>query len=50
MAKRITELNDQGRVISYKPTRAQLKSERKLIGWTAGPQTTGQRIKRALIG
>ncbi len=50
MAKRTTELGDDGQVVSYKNTRARRKSESKLIGWTPGPQTVGQKARRALWG
>lgn len=49
MAKRITELDDNGKIVSYKTTRHQRKSTRE-IPWTAGPQTRGQKIRRALWG
>lgn len=49
MAKKVTEMDDNGRIVSHTPTRAQRKSER-LIPWTEGPQTRGQRIARKLWG
>jgi hypothetical protein len=50
MAKRVTERDENGKPVTYTLTRHQRKSEAELIGWTAGPQTTGQRIRRALWG
>ncbi len=50
MAKTTTEMDDFGRVVSYRNTRARRKSESQLIGWTRGPQTRGQKIARALWG
>lgn len=50
MGKRVTEMDDDGRIVTHKPTKAQRKSEQALIPWTAGPQTRLQRIKRNLVG
>ena len=50
MGKRVTELDDDGRIVSYRPTRQQRKSEQRLIPWTAGPQTRWQKLKRAAVG
>lgn len=50
MARTTTQMDDDGRIITHKATRAQRKSEQRLIGWTPGPQTLMQRIKRAAIG
>ncbi len=50
MAKRVTEMDDNGRIVSHKVTRHLKKSEARLIPWTAGPQTRGQKIRRALWG
>lgn len=50
MAKRVTEMNDDGQIVSHTPTRHQRRSEQRLIPWTRGPQTRGQKIARALWG
>lgn len=50
MARTTTELGDDGRVHTYKSTRARRASEARLIGWTAGPQTKWQKFKRAAVG
>jgi hypothetical protein len=50
MAKRITQLDDTGRIVTHTLTRHQRKSEQHLIGWTAGPQTRWQKLMRAAIG
>jgi hypothetical protein len=54
MTRRITEAIPVGRdgykVVTYRATKARRKSEARLIPWTAGPQTTGQKIARALWG
>lgn len=50
MAKTVTQLGDDGKVVSHKLTRDQRKSEARLIPWTPGPRTRGQRIARALWG
>lgn len=50
MAKHTTELDDNGRLVTYPSTRSRRKSEERLIGWTAGPQNRRQRIARALWG
>lgn len=50
MAKRVTEMDDDGRVVTHKPTRAQRQSEQELIPWTAGPKTRWQKLKRAAVG
>ncbi len=50
MAKKIVEQDDNGKIVSYRQTKALKKSEARLIGWTPGPQTRAQRIKRDLIG
>lgn len=47
---RVTEMNDRGVPVTYKATRARRKSTQRVIPFTAGPQTLGQRIKRNLIG
>lgn len=49
MAKKVTGLDDNGRIVSHKVTRAQRKSER-LIPWTPGPTTRAQKIARNLWG
>lgn len=48
MAKKVTGIED-GQAYSHKLTRAQRRSER-LIPWTPGPQTRGQKIARKLYG
>jgi hypothetical protein len=50
MAKRITEMDDDGRIVSHKRTRHQRKSGENLIGWSAGPQTRWEKFKRAAVG
>lgn len=50
MGKRVTEMDDDGQVVTHQPTRAQRKSEQALIPWTRGPQTRLQRIKGNLVG
>lgn len=50
MKKKITELEDHGRVVSYTPTRAQRRSEQRLIPLTPAPKTAWQKFKRAAIG
>ncbi|GLW32292.1 hypothetical protein [Actinoplanes regularis] len=50
MAKRTTEMDDDGRVVTYKNTRHRRRSEERLIPWTDGPRTRGQKIARALWG
>lgn len=50
MAKRVTEIDDNGKIVTYTPTRRQRKSEQSLIPWTPGPRTRGQKIRRALWG
>jgi hypothetical protein len=50
MAKTMTEIGDDGRIVSHKPTRHQRKSTERLIPWTEGPTTTRGRIARALWG
>lgn len=50
MAKTVTGMDDNGRVVSHKVTRAQRKSEAALIAWTPGPQTAWQRFKRNAVG
>lgn len=49
MAKRVTEIGDDGRLVSYTRTRAMRKSESRLIPWTPGPKTPWQKFKRAAI-
>lgn len=50
MAKTTTEMDDDGRVRTYKSTRARRASEQRLIPWTPGPQTAWQRFKRKAVG
>jgi hypothetical protein len=50
MAKRTTELDDDGRPVTYTATRSRRKSEQRLIPWTRGPQTRWQKFKRAAVG
>lgn len=50
MAKRVTEMDDDGRVVSHTPTRAQRRSEQREIPWTQGPQTKWEKFKRAAVG
>jgi hypothetical protein len=50
MGKRVTEMDDDGRIVSWKPTRHHRKSEAQLIPWTAGPQTRWQKFKRSAVG
>jgi len=51
MSKRVTEtdVDENGKPVTYSLTRHQRKSMRE-IPWTAGPQTRGQKIRRALWG
>lgn len=49
MARQVTGMDDDGRVVSHQLTRAQRKSER-LIPWTAGPQTKWEKFKRKAVG
>lgn len=44
MAKKVTEQDDRGNIVTHSKTKA------RLIEWTPGPQTRAQRIKRALFG
>lgn len=48
MAKTVTGMDDDGRIVSHKMTRAQRKSLQE-FPWTPGPQTRWQKIRRALI-
>lgn len=48
--KKVTELNDNGAVVSYKLTRAMKKSERRLIPATPAPKTQWQKFKRDAWG
>ncbi len=50
MAKRVTEMDDDGKVVTYTPTRAMKRSEAKLLPWTPAPVTRAEKIKRALWG
>ena len=50
MAKTVTGMNSNGKVVTYKETRSRRKSESQLIGWTDGPTTRGKKIARALWG
>ncbi|BEL07797.1 hypothetical protein Q0Z83_059880 [Actinoplanes sichuanensis] len=50
MAKTVTEMDDDGRIVSHKPTRHQRKSAERLIPWTAGPQTRWQKFVRKAVG
>lgn len=50
MGKKVTELGDDGRIVSHKPTRAQRKSTEQLIPWTQGPTTRRAKIARSLWG
>lgn len=50
MAKRVTQMDNNGRIVTHKATRARRRSETTAIPWTPGPQTRGQRIARALWG
>lgn len=50
MAKKVTEMDDNGRIVSHKPTRHQRKSEARLIPWTEGPTTRRAKIARSLWG
>lgn len=50
MAKRVTQLNDNGAVVSYKLTRAMKRSERRLIPATPAPKTRWQKFKRDAVG
>lgn len=50
MAKRTTELDDDGRLVTYTKTRARRKSEEREIPWTPGPQTPLQKLWRKAVG
>lgn len=50
MAKTVTGMDDNGRIVSHKLTKAQKKSEARLIPWTAGPTTRRAKAARALWG
>jgi hypothetical protein len=50
MAKTVTQMDDDGRIVTHKQTRSRSKSEAQLIGWTRGPQTRAQKLARALWG
>lgn len=50
MAKTVTQRGDDGRIVTYKPTRHQRRSESRLIPLTPGPQTAWQRFKRKAVG
>ena len=50
MAKTTTEMGDDGRIHTYKNTRARKKSESQLVPWTKGPQNWRQRAARNLWG
>lgn len=50
MAKRVTQLDDDGQIVSHKQTRARSRSEVASIPWTPGPQTWWERRKRDWVG
>lgn len=50
MTKRTTEMDDDGRLVTYSSTRARRRSEQRLIPWTVGPRTRWQKFKRAAVG
>lgn len=50
MAKHTTEMGDDGRLVTYKATRARRKSEAQLIPFMPGPQTRWQKFKRSAVG
>lgn len=50
MAKRVTEMGDDGRLHTYTATRSRRRSEAQLIPWTPGPRTAWERFKRAAKG
>lgn len=50
MAKTTTWVDGSGKLVTWKKTRRQSKSEQRLIGWTAGPQTRWQKFKRDAWG
>lgn len=50
MGKTTTEMGDDGRIHTYKNTRARKKSESQLIPWTKGPTTRRAKAARALWG
>ena len=50
MAKTVTGMDDDGRVVSHKLTRHQSKSAATLIPWTPGPRTRWEKFKRAAVG
>lgn len=49
MGKTTTEMGDDGRIHTYKNTRARRKSEER-IPWTPGPTTRRAKVARALWG
>lgn len=50
MARRVTEMNDNGRIVSYTPTRSQRKSLQRLIPLTPAPKTRWEEFKRKAWG
>jgi hypothetical protein len=50
MAKTQTGFDEHGEFSGAKSTRHQRKSEQQLIGWTKGPTTPWQRLKRKAVG
>lgn len=50
MAKTVTQMDDNGRIVTHKETRSQRKSEARAIPWTPGPQTWWERRKRDWVG
>lgn len=50
MAKTVTEMGDDGRIVSHKSTRARRRSEAQLIPWTKAPTTRLQKFKRDMVG
>jgi hypothetical protein len=50
MARRIITMDDRGKIVAFKPTRAQRKSEARLIPLTPAPKTAWQKFKRKAVG
>jgi hypothetical protein len=50
MAKTKTEMDDDGRIHTYKNTRSRRASESQLIPWTPGPKNRWQKFVRSAIG
>lgn len=50
MKRHVTEIGDDGRIVTYAVTKAMRKSAARPIPWTRGPRTPAQKLARALWG